>query len=142
MSDEAIDSFLQEIMQNVYPDEWKKQFGTALTVAHDGVGIFVSNIPGDNGISFAAGVLTDLQLSPELVSEVADLNRSTRIGGVYLSNAESDWQLVYTCKILKSWVDASSNASVQMLVDILSNIPALVKVRAEYVRERVQPARD
>lgn len=140
MSDQALDAFLREGMQYVYPGEWKDEGEVALTVVHDGVGIYVSNIPGDTGVSFAAGMLTGLALSPELVAAVAHVNQSTRVGGVYLSNGTTDWQVIYTCKMLKGWIDTSSRASAQMVIDTLSNMPDLVNIRANYLQERFQPA--
>jgi hypothetical protein len=128
------------MVQKVFPNDWEEVFGTAITVTHGGVGIFISNIPDENDIAFAAGILTDLELSAELVHEVAAVNCSTKVGGVYLSRGSANWQLIYTCKILKGWIDPASRASAQILVDILSNIPALVNIRSEYLMERVKPA--
>jgi hypothetical protein len=139
MSDDLIDKFLRHWIQYIYPNRWEEVFGTALIVVHDDVGIFISNIPGEGDISFAAGVLTGLELSTDLVDSVANVNRSTKIGSIYLSKGEADWQIIYTCKLLKSWIDPSSRSSAQMIVDILSNIPDLVNIRARYLREQFHP---
>lgn len=139
MSEDPADVLLRQCLQHVYPGQWKEEFGVALTTVQDGVGIFISNIPGERDISFAAGVLTGLQLSTDLVDAVASVNRSTKIGSMYLSKGEADWQILYTCKLLKGWIDPASRASAQMLVDILSNIPSVVNVRATYLQERFHP---
>lgn len=121
----GIQEFLDSGIESIYPGKWKTIFPGASAIEADGTGILVTHDREDGHLAFAAGVLSGVTLSPDLVRELGRLNNSIVLGAYVLSEGQPGyWLITYAIKLRYNWVDESSRASAQMIVDALAAVPA------------------
>jgi hypothetical protein len=125
-SDSFID-FLRAGINRVYPGKWQDfsgGFGTAIEV--DGLGIHVLHHEGNVG--FAAGILSEMRFSPDLVRAVSKKSCASPLGALTLREGQSDyWSLTWGMKLQRSWLDPSSRGTARLVVDVLTFIPECVR---------------
>jgi hypothetical protein len=131
---EQVDDFLRSGLDYIYGDQYEdfaEGFGARAVIA--GVGILVTC--DEDVIKISARVFSGRLLNDSLTARIADVCIGTRIGSFYLSPepSGSTGSLIYAAKIPRSWIDPSSQASAQMLAEILTNAPELVNSRAGYI---------
>lgn len=91
------------------------------------VGILVTDASGEDDFIIAAGVMTGLELTPELATEVAHLNRKHRLSGLLLTpDLTGSWRLVYYCRLERAWLYPETPTSKRMVNDILRTLPRQV----------------
>lgn len=95
--------------------------GFAASFVSEGEGVVVM-YSGDR-VTVATIVLTQLQVSNELLEGLTEANVGLPIGSVFLSSVETSWCAVWKYKLLADWLDPGSQASKQMTLDILNNAP-------------------
>jgi hypothetical protein len=101
-------------------------FGGASTVEADGLGILVTHDREQGHLAFAAGVLSGVTFSTDLVRSVGKLNTSLVLGAYVLKEGQPDyWSITYAIKMRYSWVD-QSRTSAYMILDALTAVPQFV----------------
>lgn len=118
--------FVKDAINHLYGGKWA-DFGAGFGahVIDDGVGFVVIYGSESDMVKCYAGVLTGLKLTLELCEYVATLNKRTQLGAYYIDReGETDgWSLIYFTQVRETWIDWNSDVSVQMLLDVLGNIP-------------------
>jgi hypothetical protein len=109
-------------------------FSTVVT--DDGVGILILHhrVPGNFAV--AAGVLSGVTYSEDLVRDLGKLNSSSVLGAYTLQEGQHGyWFMNYAIKLRYAWLDRTSRANAQLIIDILSAVPQFVI----HGVERIQP---
>jgi len=131
--------FIKEAIEHLYSGKWT-EFGAGFGahIIADGVGFLVNYSDDADFIKCYAGVLTELTLTPELCAHVATINKRTQIGAYYLDREgeTGGWSLIYFTQMRRSWIDPSSDVSVQMILDVLGNIPGFATRAIGYFDEQ------
>ncbi|MEN3539341.1 hypothetical protein AAH991_29805 [Microbispora sp. ZYX-F-249] len=135
-----VDEFLRGALDHAYPGQWDNPMPFVASLVADGVGIAVFYL--GEYIHICAGVLESLRLTGDLVGVLGEVNEATAIGSFQLRRGadEEHWWIVYSFKLLKVWIDPESTASAQMLVDVVSNMPSLIKARIDHMTGKGIPA--
>lgn len=126
MIEQSMQDFLETGLEHKYPGKWKGIFPGASVIDADGIGILVIHDRENGLLAFAAGVLSGVAFSPDLVRDLGMLNSHTVLGAYTLSEGEPGyWSIRYGIKLLFHWVDGS-DASAHMIGSALNAVPAFV----------------
>jgi hypothetical protein len=126
MIDPSIQEFLESGFESMYSGKWKSIFPGASIIETDEVGILVIHDWEDQHLAFAAGVLSGVTLSPDLVRAVGNLNHNIVLGAYVMGEGQpGHWSITYAIKLRYNWLDRST-ASAQLILDSLKNVPAFV----------------
>lgn len=121
------EEFIWPALNSVFPRRWEEFWpGSAACAVSEDVGVILT-YPNDRFI-VAAIVLTDLQISTELLEAITEVNVGLPIGCVFLSSVEGGWCAIWKCKVLTDWLDPGSKVSRQMALDILANAPNMTRM--------------
>lgn len=115
----AVDHVYPGLREDVWPD-------FASGVVSEGEGVIVT-YHGDR-FQVATIVLTELQISTELLEGISEINIGLPIGSVFLNSVETGWCAIWKYKLLGDWLDPGSLVSKQMLLDILTNAPNITQM--------------
>ena len=126
MIEQSTQDFLQSGIEYKFPGKWRNIYPGASIIDADGIGILVIHNREDGLLSFAAGVLSGVKFSPDLVRDLGRLNSHTVLGSYVLSEgAPGYWSIRYGIKLLYQWVD-ESDTSANMIGTALNCVPAFV----------------
>lgn len=129
------EEFIWPVLNATFPGQWEEFWpGSAACAVSEDVGVILT-YPNDRFI-VAAIVLTDLQISTELLEGIAEVNVGLPIGCVFLSGVEGGWLVVWKYKLLTGWLDPASGASERMLLDILANAPNMTRMARRTLQEK------
>lgn len=129
------EDFIWPAMNAVFSGQWEEFWpDNAACAISEGVGVVVT-YPSDR-FTVATIVLSDLQISTELLEGLAEVNVGLPIGSVFLSSVEGSWLAVWKHKLLADWLDQSSRVSKRMALDILTNAPNMTRMAARILRAK------
>jgi hypothetical protein len=131
-----VQDYILQALEHVYPGLWEDYMpGFAAHVVRDNVGLLVCY--EEPSLKFASGTLTNFSPTNDFLRSLREVNIGTAIGSFHISEGQVErWQLIYTCKLRTNWIEVDSRTSAQMLVDIVSNVPAIVNDRASSLQKR------
>jgi hypothetical protein len=134
MIDDDVATMLKSGIDHVYPGQWKDFApGFGAYVETGGIGMIVLY---NEMIKVGAGVLTDLALTDGLVREVGDSTAASAFGHLTIAEgAPGNWMVTCGYSVSPTWIDPRSRASMQLVLDMLSNLPGMVDERVR----RLQP---
>jgi hypothetical protein len=128
MIDLSIQEYLESGFESMYSGKWKSIFPGASAIETDGIGILVIHDREHEHLAFAAGVLSGVTFSPDLVRDVGRLNHNVVLGAYVLSEGQPGyWSITYAIKLRYNWLDRST-ASAQLILDALKNVPAFANL--------------
>jgi hypothetical protein len=131
-----VDAFLQAGIDRLYPGRWETiggGFGTKIEVG--GIGILI--VHSDRFIHFAAGLLSGVAYSTDLIRHVSKQNCGSPFGAMTLSEGQLDhWMLAYGLKFVKTWLDPRSRSAPQLVLDVLGFIPQYVSGHVEEMKPK------
>lgn len=123
MIDPSIQEYLESGFEHMYSGKWKSIAPSASFIETDGIGILVIHDREDQHLAFAAGVLSGVTFSPELVRDVGRLNNNIVLGAYVLREGQPGyWSITYAIKLRYNWLDRST-ASAQLILDSLTAVP-------------------
>lgn len=126
MIEQSAQDFLERGIDYKFPGKWKNIFPGASVIDADGIGILVIHDREDGLLAFAAGVLSGVEFSPDLVRDLGRLNSDIVLGSYVLSEGQSGyWSIRYGIKLRYEWVDESAT-SAHMIGTALNAVPAFV----------------
>lgn len=129
------EDFIWPALNAVFADQWEEFWPeSAACAVSEGVGVVVT-YPSDRFI-VAAIVLTDLQISPELLEAITEVNVGLPIGCVFLSGVEGSWCAIWRYKLLTDWLDPGSRVSWRMARDVLTNAPNMTRMAARILQAK------
>lgn len=131
-----VKDFIFAALNHVYPGLWKEFDTDAAAFVSEGEGVIVTY--NGNRFQVATIVLTDLQISTELLEGIREVNVGLPIGNVFLSDAETGWCAIWKYKLLGDWLglDTSSQVSGRMVGDILINAPNMTQIAREILQAK------
>ncbi|MFB7617171.1 hypothetical protein [Kitasatospora sp. NPDC056181] len=133
----ALEEFVHQGFEYAYPGQWQNWTpGFACSAVISDVGLLA--ILTDDQLKFTSGVATNLPYSQQLVAEVGEINRGTAFGALTLHTApDSPMSLItYNYAVSPAWMEVDSQASAQLIIDVIKNIPRIVNLRAEHLMTR------
>ncbi len=126
MIEQSTQDFLETGIEYKFPGKWKNLYPGASVIDADGIGILVIHNREDGLLAFAAGVLSGVEFSPDLVRDLGILNSHTVLGSYVLSEGGPGyWSIRYGIKLFYQWVD-ESDTSANMIGTALNFVPAFV----------------
>jgi hypothetical protein len=126
MIEQSAQDFLERGIDRKYPGKWKNISRYASIIDADGIGILVIHDREDGLLAFAGGVLSGVELSPDLIRDLGKLNSDIVLGSYVLSEGQPGyWSIRYGIKLFYHWVDESA-ASAHMIGTALNAVPAFV----------------
>lgn len=121
-------------MNHLYPGQWEEFWPDfAASFVSEGEGVVVTY--NNEHSKVATIILTELQISNELLEGLTEVNVGLPIGSVFLSSVENSWCAVWNCKLRGNWLDGSQ-ASMQMTLDILNNAPNMTYMARDTLRAK------
>lgn len=137
MVDEATQEWLFTGIDYTYPGKRETNgsgfFSTVVT--DDDVAILVLHDLAEGHFAVAAGVLSGVSFSEELVRDVGKLNSSSVLGAYILKEGQpGHWSINYGIKLRYAWLDRNSRANAQLLVDVLGAVPQFVALGIEQIQ--------
>jgi hypothetical protein len=119
-------SWTLKAIDHIYPGKRKTNIPLWSTVVTDDrVGILVFHDQEQEHLAMGAGVLAGLAYSEALVREIGRMNTSenTVLGAYNLKEGQSgNWSIYYSIKFRFNWLEPTSRANAQLLIDSLSAV--------------------
>jgi hypothetical protein len=126
MIEQSAQDFLERCIDRKYPGKWKNISPSASIIDANGIGILVYHDREHGLLAFAGGVLSGVELSPDLIRDLGRLNSDIVFGSYVLSEGQPGyWSITYGIKLFYQWVDESST-SAHMIGTALNGVPAFV----------------
>lgn len=130
-----VKDFVLSAVNHLYPGQGEEFWPDfAASFVSEGEGVIVT-YHGERFVA-AAIVLTNLQISNELLEGLTEVNTGLPVGSVFLSKVETSWCAVWKHKVLGDWLDPDSQASKQMMLDILNNAPNMTYMARETLQAK------
>jgi len=127
MIEASVQEFVRSGIERVYPGKCEEIFPFASKIESDGIGILAIHDHEEEHLAFAAGTLSGVTFSSDLVRDLGMLNSNVVVGAYVLSEGQpGHWSITYAVKLRYTWV-AEATASAQMIVDALSAVPVFVQ---------------
>ena len=131
MQDADLAGFVQAGLRHVWGDRPEEHMpGLSSTVRDGDVGFMA--FYSDEYVKWSSIVVVDAPLSVELMKAVQGINSGLPIGTLTVQPADDgDCLILWSYKILPSWLDADSQTSAKLIVDVRTNVPNMVRMSRE-----------
>lgn len=123
--------FVQAGLDHVWGDRVKEHLpGISSTVRDGDVGFYVFYC--EDYIKWSSIVTARTPITGNVVKAIRDINTGLPFGGVtLLADDDGDCLTLWSFKILPAWLDPDTSVSAKLMVDVLTNVPNMVRMSRE-----------
>lgn len=132
--------FIEEGLQHVWGDRAQPHMpGMSMTVRDGDVGFYVFYC--DDFIKWSSIVHASTPVTLEVLKIVQEINSSLPIGAVTVQTGDEggDAIILWSYKVLPRWVEPGTQASIQLMLDVTTHVPTMVRLCREKLAGFGQP---
>ena len=128
MLDTDLAGFVEAGLHHVWGDRLEQHLPDMSSTVRDGdVGLLT--FYSDEYVKWSSIVLVGVPLSVNLLKEIQEINSGLPIGTLTVRAGDDDHcLLIWSYKVLPTWLDTDSRTSAKLIVDVTTNAPNMVRM--------------